>query len=98
LNVVVSVLAVGYGLWLKKIVDQQLKMKDAVIGSLEAVIRTKEAEVSRPGGESAPAVATAYLTMKEFANPTPTTREARHLQALPSSELLTAKVMLDILY
>jgi cell division protein FtsB len=57
LNAVVAVLIIGYGIWLRNIVTQQLKSKDAAIGALDAVIKVKEAEISALKSDTAPAIA-----------------------------------------
>jgi hypothetical protein len=56
------------GIWLKYVVDQQLKAKDTAIQALEAVIKSKEAEISALSGNTAPAIAKDYAVMKQHAN------------------------------
>jgi hypothetical protein len=64
----IAVLMVGYGVWLKYIVSQQLKSKDTAIEALEAIIKSKEAEVSALKSDTAPAVAKAYVDMRQYAD------------------------------
>jgi hypothetical protein len=52
------------GIWLKYVVDQQLKAKDTAIQALEAVVKSKEAEISVLSGNTAPAIAKDYAVMK----------------------------------
>jgi hypothetical protein len=61
LNAVNAGLLLVGGFWLKHFVNQRIKAKDAVI-------ELKNAEISHLQGESAPAIATKYKTMKEFAD------------------------------
>jgi hypothetical protein len=68
LNAVVAVVLVVYGVWLKNIVNQQLKSKDTAIGALEAVIKIKDAEISALKADTAPAITKAYADMREHAN------------------------------
>lgn len=68
LNVVIVVLLAGYGIWLKKVVDQQLKAKDATIETFKAAIRAYEAEIARLKGDTAPAIAEAYQKMRAHAD------------------------------
>ena len=60
LNIVVGVLVIAYGIWLKHVIDQQLKSKDTAIAALEAVIKVKEAQISALKDDTAPAIASAY--------------------------------------
>jgi hypothetical protein len=46
LNAVVAIMVVAYGIWLKNIVTQQLQTKDTTIESLEAALKTKDAEIA----------------------------------------------------
>jgi hypothetical protein len=55
------------GLWLKYIVDQQLKAKDAAMKVLESTIKGNEAEISALRSNTAPAIAQAYAVMKQHA-------------------------------
>jgi hypothetical protein len=55
-NAVVAVLMVGYGVWLKHFMKQQLADKDSVIESLKAVATSKDTEISKLKGDVAPAV------------------------------------------
>src|SRR2546428_1784189 len=68
LQIVIGVLIVGYGIWLRYIISQQLKTKDTVIQALEAVIKTKDAQISRLQADSAPAIAEAYDKMRKHAD------------------------------
>ena len=60
LQVVVAVLVVGYGIWLRFIFTQQLNSKDATIKLLEAQIAALKEEV-------APAIVRNYQIMKKHA-------------------------------
>ncbi|HKV94082.1 MAG TPA: hypothetical protein VJW20_16150 [Candidatus Angelobacter sp.] len=79
LNAVVGVLIVGYGLWLKYVIDQQLKSKDTAIQALEAAIKTKDAEIAILKSDTAPAITQAYNTMRQHANQM--TEESQRLSA-----------------
>jgi hypothetical protein len=68
LNAVVAVLIVGYGIWLKNIVEQQLKSKDTTIEAQDAVIKIKDAEISALKSDTAPAIAKAYANVREHAD------------------------------
>ena len=61
LNSVVGVLIVGYGIWLRNVVKHQIEAKDSTIQS-------KDAEISRLRGETAPAIAEAYAKMRAHAD------------------------------
>ena len=65
---VVTVLGVSGGLWLKHIVDQQVKAKDSTIETLEAVIKSKEAQISHLQADTAPAIAERYTKMRALAD------------------------------
>ena len=67
LNVVVAVLLVGYGLWFRNIVNQQLSAKDTTIETLNAAIKLRETEIAGLKGERAPAIAKDYLVMVQHA-------------------------------
>jgi hypothetical protein len=67
LNSIVAVLVVVYGIWFRNIVKLQLDAKDSAISALKAAMESKDAEISRLGGEAAPAIATAYKNVKDFA-------------------------------
>lgn len=60
LYVVVAVLAVGYGFWLRNIFKHQIDAKDATIQS-------KDAEIPRLRGESAPVIVCNYMKMRAHA-------------------------------
>jgi low affinity Fe/Cu permease len=78
LNTVIGVLVIGYGIWLKNIVDQQVKAK-------EAIIQMKDERISQLQGDSAPAIATAYATMRQHADKM-TEDSTRLLEQLNTSE------------
>jgi hypothetical protein len=67
LNAVVAVLLVGYGIWFRNVVAQQLATKDTTIETLDAVVKLHEAELSALKREAAPAIANEHKTMREFA-------------------------------
>src|ERR1039457_5661679 len=56
------------GIWLKYVVDQQLRSKDTAMQALEAVIKSKDAQISALSGNTAPAIAQAYALMKTHAD------------------------------
>jgi hypothetical protein len=64
---IAALLLVG-GVWLKHVVNQQLKSKDTAIHALEAVIKIKEAEISSLKADTAPAITKAYGDMRQHAN------------------------------
>lgn len=68
LNAVICVVLVCYGLWLKNVVDQQIKAKDATIETFNAAVTAYEAEIARLKGDTAPAIAEAYQTMRAHAD------------------------------
>jgi len=68
LSAVILVLLTGGGLWLKYVVDQQLKSKDTAIQALESVIKIKDAHVASLQGDTAPAIVKAYADMRRHAN------------------------------
>lgn len=68
LSAVILVLMTGGGLWLKYVVDQQLKSKDTAIQALEGVVKLKDAQIASLQGDTAPAITKAYATMREHAN------------------------------
>lgn len=70
LNAVLLVLIVGYGFWLRRIVNEQIRAKDSTIQSLGAAITANQAEISRLKGESAPAIARDYKIMRAHAEQT----------------------------
>jgi len=61
LNVVVAVLVIGYGIWLRNVVKHQIEAKDATI-------EAKDAEISRLRADTAPAIAEAYAKMRAHAD------------------------------
>jgi hypothetical protein len=67
LNIVIAVLLVGYGVWVRNIFRQQLASKDSTIERLGAAIKANEAEIARLRGETAPAIADSYERLKTFA-------------------------------
>jgi hypothetical protein len=71
-NIVLSatilvLMAVG-GFWLKHVVGQQLKAKDAVIEASKGVIELKDTLITSLQGNTAPAIAKDYAAMREHAN------------------------------
>lgn len=68
LNVTIGVLVTGYGIWLKSVIDQQLRSKDTAIQALEAALKSKDAEISVLRADTAPAITQAYTTMRQHAN------------------------------
>jgi uncharacterized membrane-anchored protein YhcB (DUF1043 family) len=62
-HVIIGVLVVCYGVWLRHVVKQQLKIKDSTI-------ENRNAQISRLQGEAAPAIAQNYQTMKKYAEET----------------------------
>jgi hypothetical protein len=64
---IAALLSIG-GIWLKHVVDQQLRAKDSSIQSLESVIKSKEAEISALKADTAPAIVKAYSDMRQHAN------------------------------
>jgi hypothetical protein len=67
LNSVMTGLMIGGGLWLKYVVEQQLKSKDTTIEALKGVVQLKDAQISSLEGNTAPAIAQAYAAMKTHA-------------------------------
>ena len=55
------------GIWLKYVVDQQLKLKDSEIGTLNTAIKLHESQIAALKAERAPAIAAEYKTMLEHA-------------------------------
>ena len=68
LNATIGALLVGYGVWFRYVLEHQLRSKDTAIQALEAALKAKDAEISRLQGDTAPAIAAAYSTMREHAN------------------------------
>ncbi|MGD0509402.1 MAG: hypothetical protein ABSA27_16505 [Terriglobales bacterium] len=68
LNAVVTVLLVGYGLWFRNIVKQQLNAKDTTIETLNAAITSHQAEISILKGDRAPVITAEYKIMREHAD------------------------------
>jgi hypothetical protein len=68
LSAAIGVLLVGYGVWLRYVLAQQLRSKDTAIQALEAALKAKDAEISRLQGDTAPAITAAYSTMRKYAN------------------------------
>jgi len=56
------------GIWLRYVVNQQLKAKDTTIETLSAAIKLHEAEIASLKGDRAPALAAEHKIMKEFAD------------------------------
>jgi hypothetical protein len=67
--VIVALLIVG-GFWLRHVVTQQLKSKDATIQALEGVIKLKDVRITTLESDTAPAIAKSYAVMREHANQT----------------------------
>jgi hypothetical protein len=68
LSAVILVLLAGGGIWLKYVVEQQLKTKDTTIVALEAVAKLKDAHIASLEGNTAPAIVKAYADMRQHAN------------------------------
>jgi hypothetical protein len=68
LSSVILVLMTGGGIWLKYVVEQQLKSKDTAIQALEGVVKLKDAHIASLEGNTAPHIAKAYADMREHAN------------------------------
>lgn len=67
-SAVTSGLVLVGGIWLKYVVDQQLKAKDTTIESLNAAIKLHEGQIDSLKGDRAPAIAAEYKTMREHAD------------------------------
>lgn len=67
-TVITPPLIAGGGFWLRNLVNEQLKSKDATIESLNAAIKLHEAAITGLKGERAPAIAADYKAMLEHAN------------------------------
>jgi hypothetical protein len=67
LNATILVAMVGYGVWLNHITKQQDRLKSNTVESLNAVIASKDAEIARLKGETAPEIARSYKAMKDYA-------------------------------
>lgn len=67
-NALIAALMIGYGFWIRNVVSQQHKLKDATIESLNAALTEKEAEISRLKEDAAPKIVKAYREMKEHAD------------------------------
>jgi hypothetical protein len=70
LSVVILVLLTSGGIWLKYVVDQQLKSKDTAIQALEGVVKLKDAQIASLEGNTAPAIVKAYADMRQYADQT----------------------------
>ena len=62
----IVVLVMSYGVWLRNVVNQQVRTKDSTIEQLGAAIRANGAEISRLKADAAPAIAGAYMQLKEY--------------------------------
>jgi septal ring factor EnvC (AmiA/AmiB activator) len=67
-SAITSGLVLVGGVWLKHVVNQQLKSKDTTIETLNAAIKLHEAEIAALKNDRAPAIATEYKTMREHAD------------------------------
>jgi hypothetical protein len=70
LSAVILVLMTGGGIWLRYVVEQQLKAKDTTIEALKGVVQLKDAHISALQGDTAPAIVRAYTEMRQHANQT----------------------------
>lgn len=68
INALMAALMVGYGFWIRNVVKQQEKLKDAAIQALRAALTSKEAEISRLTSDTAPNIVKAYEGMREHAD------------------------------
>jgi hypothetical protein len=68
LSAAILVLLTGGGIWLKYVVEQQLKSKDTAIQALEGVITLKDAHIASLESNTAPAIVRAYADMRQHAN------------------------------
>jgi uncharacterized membrane-anchored protein YhcB (DUF1043 family) len=68
INAWIVALMIGYGFWIKHIVSQQQKLHDAAIQSLQATIASKNAEISRLKGDTAPNIVKAYKKVRDHAD------------------------------
>ena len=68
LSAAILALLTGGGLWLKYVVDQQLKFKDTAIEALEGVVKLKDAHIATLEDNTAPAIVEAYAKMRQHAN------------------------------
>lgn len=67
LSTAILVLMTCGGIWLKYVVDQQLKSKDSAIQALEGIVKLKDAQIAGLEGDVAPAIAKNYATMRDHA-------------------------------
>jgi phage shock protein A len=67
-SAITSGLVLVGGIWLRYVVNQQLKSKDTTIETLNAAIKFHEAEIAALKGDCAPAIAAEHKIMKEFAD------------------------------
>jgi len=67
LQAIIAVGLVGYGVWLRFVIKQQLQSKDGVIEALKATITTHEAHITNLKNDTAPAIANAYAVMRQHA-------------------------------
>jgi len=68
LNALTLVLVSCYGIWLKKIVEQQLKAKDASIENQGTIIKMHEAAIAHLKEEATPAIVDSYQKVRKFAD------------------------------
>jgi hypothetical protein len=67
LNAATLGLLIGGSIWLRYVVQQQLKTKDTTIEALKGVAEVKDAHILALSGNTAPAIAQAYDVMKTHA-------------------------------
>jgi len=67
-SAITSGLVLVGGIWLRYVVAQQLRSKDATIETLKAAIELHQAEITTLKGDRAPAIAAEYKVVKEYAD------------------------------
>jgi uncharacterized membrane protein YhiD involved in acid resistance len=68
LNAIIAVLLVAFGLWFKRITDEQLRSKDATIEILREAIALHETHVAQLKEQRAPAIIAEHKTISEYAD------------------------------
>src|SRR5438552_18182126 len=68
INALMAALMSVYGFWIRHVVSEQHKLKDASIEALQYALTAKEAEISRLREDTAPKIAKAYSEMREHAD------------------------------